>query len=119
MTFQTACNSSRVAVHLVMESLRRGESTMALAGGVHTMISPHATVAMTRFGAMNPEGQCRSIDADANGYRRGEGGGVGEAHGPGTVLGDPLEAGALGATMTPPPSPTTWVGPRRWASPLR
>ncbi|MBX2799732.1 MAG: SDR family NAD(P)-dependent oxidoreductase [Myxococcales bacterium] len=76
MTVNTACSSSLVAVHLALNSLRRGESTLALAGGVNLMVAPHSTVMMTKFGAMNPKGQCRAFDADANGYVRGEGCGV-------------------------------------------
>lgn len=76
LTVNTACSSSLVAVHLACQSLRLGEIKMALAGGVHIMSSPLSTVAMTKFGAMNPDGQCRAFDADANGYVRGEGGGI-------------------------------------------
>src|SRR5690606_33210013 len=73
MEVSTACSSSLVAVHLAMESLARGESALALAGGVSLMLSPKTTVAMTKFGAMSPDGRCRAFDAGANGYVRGEG----------------------------------------------
>src|SRR6266511_3859990 len=76
LTVNTACSSSLVAIHLACQSLRSGESSMALAGGVQLVLSPHGTVAMTKFGAMNPAGKCRAFDASANGYVRGEGGGV-------------------------------------------
>ncbi|MER6119393.1 beta-ketoacyl synthase N-terminal-like domain-containing protein, partial [Streptomyces sp. NPDC001743] len=72
----TACSSSLTATHLAVQSLRRGESDLALAGGVNVMLHPHTTVAMTKFGGMNPDGQCRAFDAGANGYVRGEGCGV-------------------------------------------
>ncbi|WP_394846829.1 SDR family NAD(P)-dependent oxidoreductase [Pendulispora brunnea] len=163
LTINTACSSSLVAVHLACQSLRLGETTMSLAGGVHVIASPESTVAMTKFGAMNPRGQCRAFDGGANGYVRSEGGGVVvlkrlrraiadgdriyalirgtaanndgfsngltapnpqaqeamlraahaaasvdpgsihyvETHGPGTILGDPIEAGALGAVFGP------------------
>jgi mycoketide-CoA synthase len=163
VTINTACSSSLIAIHLACQSLRLGESTMVLAGGVHLMLSPHGTVAMTKFGAMNPAGQCRAFNASANGYVRGEGAGIVvlkrlssaiasgdriycvirgsatnndgfsngltapnpkaqeamlvqayaeaevdvgsvhfvETHGPGTILGDPIEAGALGAVFGP------------------
>ncbi|MER5886562.1 SDR family NAD(P)-dependent oxidoreductase [Streptomyces sp. NPDC001941] len=76
MAVATACSSSLAATHLAVQSLRRGESDLAVAGGVNVMLSPHTTVAMTKFGGMNPDGQCRAFDAGANGYVRGEGAGV-------------------------------------------
>ncbi|MFG2979370.1 SDR family NAD(P)-dependent oxidoreductase [Streptomyces sp. NPDC048331] len=72
----TACSSSLTATHLAVQSLRSGESDLALAGGVNVMLSPHTTVAMTKFGGMNPDGQCRAFDAAAGGYVRGEGCGI-------------------------------------------
>ncbi|MFD8416627.1 SDR family NAD(P)-dependent oxidoreductase [Streptomyces sp. NPDC059650] len=72
----TACSSSLTATHLAVRSLRSGESDLALAGGVNIMLSPNTTVAMTKFGGMNPDGQCRAFDAGAGGYVRGEGCGI-------------------------------------------
>ncbi|WP_437515469.1 SDR family NAD(P)-dependent oxidoreductase [Sorangium sp. So ce1099] len=72
----TACSSSLVAVHLACQSLLRGESRVALAGGVNLLIAPESTIAMTKFGAMAPDGRSKAFDSRANGYVRGEGGGV-------------------------------------------
>ncbi|MFF9757103.1 SDR family NAD(P)-dependent oxidoreductase [Streptomyces sp. NPDC014344] len=72
----TACSSSLTATHLAVRSLRSGESDLALAGGVNVMLHPHTTVAMTKFGGLNPEGRCRAFDADAGGYVRAEGCGI-------------------------------------------
>ncbi|HEX4449050.1 MAG TPA: type I polyketide synthase, partial [Polyangiaceae bacterium] len=72
----TACSSSLVAVHLARQSLLRGESRLALAGAVNLILSPESTIAMTKFGAMAPDGRSKAFDARANGYVRGEGGGV-------------------------------------------
>ncbi|OIK05978.1 type I polyketide synthase, partial [Streptomyces monashensis] len=76
LSVATACSSSLTATHLAVRSLRDGETDLALVGGVNVMLSPNTTVAMTKFGGMNPDGQCRAFDADAGGYVRGEGCGV-------------------------------------------
>ncbi|WP_326757627.1 type I polyketide synthase [Streptomyces phaeochromogenes] len=70
----SAQSSSLVAVHLACESLRRGESTIAVAGGVHLVLADDSTTAMEMMGALSPDGQCHTFDARANGYVRGEGG---------------------------------------------
>jgi acyl transferase domain-containing protein len=72
----TACSSSSVAIHLACQSLHAGESALALVGGVNLIIAPESTVAMSKFGAMAPDGRSKAFDASANGYVRGEGGGV-------------------------------------------
>ncbi|MGW3964156.1 SDR family NAD(P)-dependent oxidoreductase [Amycolatopsis sp. NPDC005003] len=76
MTVDTAQSSSLVAVHLACESLRTGTSTMALAGGVNLNLTPETTAAVAEFGALSPDHQCFTFDARANGYVRGEGGGL-------------------------------------------
>ncbi|MEU7298429.1 beta-ketoacyl synthase N-terminal-like domain-containing protein, partial [Streptomyces exfoliatus] len=76
MVVDTAQSSSLVAVHLACESLRRGESTVALAGGVNLNLAPESTHALAAFGSLSPDGRCYALDARANGYVRGEGGGV-------------------------------------------
>ncbi|MFB7079701.1 SDR family NAD(P)-dependent oxidoreductase [Streptomyces sp. NPDC056308] len=70
----TGQSSSLVAVHLAVESLRRGESAMAIAGGVNLNLVPDSTVGAERFGALSPDGLSFTFDARANGYVRGEGG---------------------------------------------
>jgi acyl transferase domain-containing protein len=76
VALDTACSSSLVAVHLACQSLRSGESTLALAGGVNLMLSPAVTVGLSKLKAMSPDGCCRTFDAAANGYVRGEGAGL-------------------------------------------
>ncbi|KDA01425.1 type I polyketide synthase [Hyphomonas oceanitis] len=157
----TACSSSLNAIHLACQSLRNGESDLALAGGVAIIAMPDAMAMFSRWGMLSPDGACKTFDASANGFARGEGCAmialkrlsdaekdgnpilglvVGsatnsdgrssgmtvpsgpaqehmlrtalasaqlgpldidyiEAHGTGTPIGDPIEAGALGAVL--------------------
>ncbi|GAA1462543.1 acyltransferase domain-containing protein [Nocardiopsis exhalans] len=76
LTVDTGQSSSLVAVHMACESLRRGESELALAGGVSLNLVPESTVGAARFGALSPDGLCYTFDSRANGYVRGEGGGA-------------------------------------------
>ena len=76
IAIDTACSSSLVAVHLACASLRRGEATLALAGGVNLILSPAITMNFTKAGVMAPDGRCKAFDARANGYVRSEGAGV-------------------------------------------
>ena len=76
MAIDTACSSSLVAVHLACQSLRARESDMTLAAGVNLMLSPVFLIASTKLGTISAEGICRTFDASANGYGRGEGCGV-------------------------------------------
>ncbi|WP_345669577.1 type I polyketide synthase, partial [Streptomyces similanensis] len=69
-------SSSLVAVHLAAESLRRGESDVAIAGGVALRLTPHHAIAANRLGALSPDGRCHVFDARANGFAQGEGGGA-------------------------------------------
>ncbi|WP_229695706.1 type I polyketide synthase, partial [Streptomyces lacrimifluminis] len=76
LTVDTAQSSSLVAVHLACESLRRGESDLAFAGGINLNIVPESTLGASKFGGLSPDGRCFTFDARANGYVRGEGGGA-------------------------------------------
>ena len=161
LAVDTACSSSLVSVHLAMMSLRGGESDIALASGVNLNFAPDVFIGLCKARMLSPDGRCKTFDARANGYVRGEGcgvlvlkrlsdavadgdnifallrgsatnhngrssgltvpsgpaqqevirtalrnGGVDpsevgflEAHGTGTAVGDPIEAGALGAVF--------------------
>lgn len=74
MTVDCGQSSSLVAVHLAVDSLRRGESDLVLAGGVHLNLAPESTLAVERFGGLSPDARCFTFDARANGFVRGEGG---------------------------------------------
>lgn len=76
LVIDTACSSSLVAVHLACQSLRSGEIDVALAAGVNLILSPLSSVIMCRLRALAPDGRCKTFDASADGYGRGEGCGV-------------------------------------------
>ncbi|GAA6619606.1 type I polyketide synthase [Scytonema sp. NUACC26] len=76
MAIDTACSSSLVAVHLACQSLRAGECNLALAGGVQLILSPEITIFLSRAHALSPDGRCKTFDAAADGFGRGEGCGV-------------------------------------------
>lgn len=72
----TACSSSLLSLHLACESLRRKECNLALGGGVQLLTHPGVSIAFTKAHMLSVDGQCKTFDAQANGYVRGEGGGV-------------------------------------------
>ncbi|HEY0791119.1 MAG TPA: SDR family NAD(P)-dependent oxidoreductase, partial [Chthoniobacterales bacterium] len=69
----TACSSSLVAIHRAIESIMSGSSEMAIAGGVNVLLSPGAFLAFGKAGMLAADGRCKTFDARANGYVRGEG----------------------------------------------
>ncbi|UMP06978.1 type I polyketide synthase [Amycolatopsis sp. EV170708-02-1] len=75
-TVDTACSSSLVALHQACVALARGESGIAVAGGVNVMFNPVTTVLMSKGRFLSPDARCKSFDHRANGYVRSEGAGV-------------------------------------------
>ncbi|WP_181788526.1 beta-ketoacyl [acyl carrier protein] synthase domain-containing protein, partial [Streptomyces phytophilus] len=79
LSVDTAQSSGLAAVHLAVRSLLDGESTLAVAGGVQLNLLAEGFAAAELFGALSPDAadaRCRVFDARANGYVRGEGGGI-------------------------------------------
>jgi acyl transferase domain-containing protein len=76
LAVDTACSSSLVATHLAIASLRAGECDLAIVGGVNVMLRSTIHRVSAAAGALAADGRCKSFDASADGYTRGEGCGV-------------------------------------------
>lgn len=76
LAVDTACAGSLTAIHLACQSLRDGESPVAIAGGINIMSTPSLVVALDAAQATAPDGRSKAFDAAADGYGRGEGAGV-------------------------------------------
>ena len=73
LAVDTSCSSSLVALHLACRSLRAGETRLALVCGVNVMCSPETGIALSKAHMLAPDGRCKTFDASADGYARGEG----------------------------------------------
>ncbi len=76
MAVDTACSSSLVAAHLACQSLQNGESDLGVVGGVNLILTPELTITFSQARMLSPDGRCKTFDASADGYVRGEGCGV-------------------------------------------
>jgi len=76
LVIDSACSSSLVSIHLACQSLRTGESTVAVAGGVDILLDEKGYLALSKSGALSPDGKCFTFDEKANGFVPGEGCGI-------------------------------------------
>ncbi len=76
LTVDTACSSSLVAINAAWKSLQTGESNLAVVGGINVMLNPDITIYFCKGHMLAKDGHCKTFDARADGYIRGEGGGV-------------------------------------------
>ncbi|MDR2712501.1 MAG: AMP-binding protein, partial [Clostridiales bacterium] len=72
----TACSSALSALHIAHQSIKNGETRLAVVGGVNLMLSPSTNVGFSKLHATSPSGQSKAFDASADGYGRSEGAGV-------------------------------------------
>jgi 3-oxoacyl-(acyl-carrier-protein) synthase/enoyl-CoA hydratase/carnithine racemase/acyl carrier protein/NADP-dependent 3-hydroxy acid dehydrogenase YdfG/SAM-dependent methyltransferase len=73
MALDTMCSSSLTAIHLACESIRRGECSMAVAGGVNVTIHPNKYLYLSQLNFMSSEGKCRAFGEGGDGFVPGEG----------------------------------------------
>ena len=76
MAVDTSCSSSATSIHLALQSLRRGECDLALAGGVSLALLPSITETLARFNMLAIDGRCKPFSDAADGFGRGEGCGI-------------------------------------------
>ena len=116
MAVDTACSSSLVAIHQAVAALQRGEADLALAGGVNAILLAENTRLMLAGGMLAPDGLCKTFDAAADGFVRGEGCGIlalkrlaeAERDGDrilGVVLGSAVNQDGASAGLTAPNGP--------------
>ncbi len=76
LTIDTACSSSLVALHYACRAMANDKLPMALVGGSSIFWAPSMFIGFSKAGMLSKDGKCRAFDADANGFARGEGGGM-------------------------------------------
>ncbi|KAH7649812.1 type I fatty acid synthase, partial [Cryptosporidium bovis] len=76
VTVDSACSASIVALHVSLQELSSGQCSAAVVGGINLILSPQITIALCKARMLSVDCRCKSFDASANGYVRGEGVGV-------------------------------------------
>lgn len=72
-TLRTGCSSSLVALHLAVRAIQNRDCTSAIVAGTNLIFSPSMSIAMSQLGVLSSDGRCKTLDAAADGYSRGEG----------------------------------------------
>lgn len=73
LSIDTACSSSLVAFNYACQDIWRGNTEMAVVGGANCMLRPEYPMGMCKGHFLSRDGECKSFDARADGYGRGEG----------------------------------------------
>ena len=109
----TACSSSLVATHLGLQDLRGDSCPSALVAGVNAILLSDTVVQLCQLGALSPSGRCKTFDADADGYGRGEGfavihmgGALGESGTGVAILGSAVNQDGRSSSFTAPHGPS-------------
>ncbi|MEO4052783.1 amino acid adenylation domain-containing protein [Solibacillus sp. CAU 1738] len=76
VTIDTACSSSLVAINAAVESLKKGECSLAIVGGVNMLLTPESFIGLSKQHGLSKDGRCKTFDESADGFGRGEGCGV-------------------------------------------
>ncbi|MBT1698182.1 alpha/beta fold hydrolase [Fulvivirgaceae bacterium PWU4] len=76
LVVDTGCSASLVALHLACQALRDGSIDMAVVGGVNHILDPDQYILLSKFGGLSSTGKCHTFSRHADGFVRGEGGGV-------------------------------------------
>jgi len=76
LSVDTACSSSLVATHVAATSVWGGSSLAALTAGIGLLLNPDPTAMFQKAGMLAPDGRCKTLDASADGYVRGESAGA-------------------------------------------
>lgn len=71
-TIKAGCSASMIALHQAVRAIQSGECSGAIVAGTNLIFSPTMSIAMTEQGVLSPDGSCKTFDAAANGYARGE-----------------------------------------------
>ena len=72
MVIKTGCSASLIGLHNACRALQSGDCTSAIVAGTSLIMGPYLTAAMTQQGVLSPDGSCKTFDASADGFARGE-----------------------------------------------